>query len=449
MRSSIAKMPLEAEQQPIRSIFPTYNPDLPPDRQEYIPTQMSPSHIPRAVISRQGIRPDEDEEDDEEIRPASRMRSPVQRWGGPSLDAAPRVPAPCTIDQLKSLWKVTNGWKASGSEGRVYCLKLGQERDAPVYTLASAAGEAFYHMRLDPTSASANVTVAKHDPSKPYKTPSASDVSVKCGVDGWQEALGTTLEEPSRHHRPNDGLVALLMPTAAARAAVARAEDAQAVFMAEREAARLVWDDDSATHFLVHPALARPFQVTVDRSPAWSRVEYVLEHHESPRHLAKLTRDGTGGGWLEVDTGIASKIESFYIVDVAITALMLVMAADDRSGANGAVTTAAPMETFEPPPPVVLKSKPSGGFLGVKGKPKTKPKPKMEEFEIDVESQEGSSLKKGKGKASAVDKLPFVARVVVKTARGLFKCFLWALTVVWKCFALVFRALNRCVGSKY
>src|SRR3569833_3993251 len=49
--------PHQQQQQPqpapaLRSIFPQYNPTLPADRQEYYPTQTSPTHIPRAVISR-------------------------------------------------------------------------------------------------------------------------------------------------------------------------------------------------------------------------------------------------------------------------------------------------------------------------------------------------------------------------------------------------------------
>ncbi len=88
-----------------------------------------------------------------------------------------------------------------------------------------------------------------------------------------------------------------------------------------------------------------PFCVTIERNPTWSRTEYTLEHLESPQHLARLTRDGTGEGWLEIDTAIAAKIQSLYMVDVAVAALMLVAHSD---GAFAAV------EVFEPPPPVVV-----------------------------------------------------------------------------------------------
>lgn len=357
----------------------------------------------------------------------------------------------------------------------MYCLKLTQEKDAPVYTFSSAT-QPFYNIRLDPTSASAYVTVKRHDPSKPFKenkqdgssSASSSLLSVVGGgsssspssskiTDGkhWQEALSTTMEEEARRHQPNDGLVALLMPTPATKVALERANDHSAIMMAQRECARLVWDDDSGNHFLVHPALATPFCVTIERSPAWSRVEYTLEHHESPKHLAKLTRDGTGAGWLELDTGLASKIESFYIVDVAVTALMLVASADEKN-------QPAPMESFEAPPVITAPPQavlmPSGGVstMGtVLGKALGggKRKPQMEAFEIDLESQNESVDKSKKNKQTKVkegiDRLPFILRAPAKLARWAFKAFIWVLTMVFGCLRSMFCCCCGCVGSKY
>lgn len=469
-RSSIAKLPLDdgpdsSNPQPLRSIFPTYNPELPLDQQDYAPTQKSPTRIPRAIISRQSYF----QRDDESTHVRSPAHSPRaiddgHRWARARPQEPPTIPKPSTTEQLKGFWKVVNGWRAPSSEGRVYCMKLSQERDAPVYTLSSAT-DPFYNIRLDPTSASARVTVMRHDPSKPYKEPkregggssSSSPVNGSSGniapsgkiTEGkdWHEALTTTLEEESRRHQPEDGLVALLMPSAATRVAIDKAHDAQAVMMAELECARLVWDDDSATHFLVHPALATPFCVTIERCPAWSRVEYTLEHHESPRHLAKLTRDATGGGWLELDTGLASKIESFYIADVAVTALMLVASADEKN-------QPAVAEVFEPPPTVppktaVAKHKRDKSSLGRLVSAGGKKKPKMEAFEIDLESQDGS-LGKGRVKIKeGIDRLPFFLRVPVKIAKGLFKVAIWALTIAFKCLRAVFGSCYSMIGSKY
>ncbi|KAF5650892.1 hypothetical protein F25303_4270 [Fusarium sp. NRRL 25303] len=464
-RSSIAKPPLggETTAQPLRSIFPAYNPEVPLGQQNYVPTEIQPTQMPRAVISRQTYH-----ETPAGSAPRNPIRSPVispmsvqsaqSSWPHRNVQQQepPLIPTVSSNEQLKNYWKVANGWQASPSEGRVFCMKLAQEKDAPVYSLSSTS-QPFYNLRIDPTSASAYVTLTRHDPNKPYKAPkpeaSSSASSIISGVVGhnsnssgtkvtdtkhWQEALTTTLEEESRRHPPNDGLVALLMPTPATKMAIERAQDPQSVMLAERECARLVWDEDSSHHFLVHPSLATPFCVTIERSPSWSRVEYTLEHNESPQHLAKLTRDGTGGGWLEIDTGIAAKIESYFIVDVAVTALLLVASADEKN--------MPAMEVFEPPPPLILTAKQEKRLSKI-GKRDERKKRHMESFEIDVESQD-ESLGKSKPREKE-DKLPFLIRVIVKIVKGLFACFVWILTISFKCVGFAFKGCYKCVGSKY
>ncbi|KAM0329349.1 hypothetical protein ACHAQA_004655 [Verticillium albo-atrum] len=459
-RSSIAKLPLRDEsssagqssrtQPPLRSIFPQYNPEVSLNQQDYFPTQTSPTHIPRAVISRMTYQP---EDNIETLSPAVAQ---TQRWP-PRNHEIPTLPVESSTEQLKNLWKVVNGWKASPSDGRVFCMKLSQEKDAPVYTLSSKQ-QPFYNMRLDPTSASAIVTLSRHDPNKPYKAPSTStnssassilgnvvgnkDASKNADSKNWQEVISTTLEEESRRHRPNDGLVALLYPAAAQTVALNRPDDANAIAMAETECTRLVWDDDSGSHFLVHPALATPFCITIERNAAWSRTEYTLEHHESPQHLAKLTRDGTGTGWLEVDTAIAAKIESFFIVDVAVAALLLVAAGDERT---------AHVETFEPPPlPPSLDTASGEGRssrLGGRGGKKSG-KRAMEVFEMDVESQDGGFAKFEQAAKETRRKLPWPLRAAFKVLAGLFKCFVWCLTMIFKALAAIVVGLARCVGVK-
>ncbi|OAA40583.1 hypothetical protein NOR_05671 [Metarhizium rileyi] len=405
-RSSMAKhppgdSPSSSGRQPLRSMFPTYNPNVPLSRQEYGPTQMSPTHIPRAAISRQSVY----EEPESPARhgasawsPPSSPSRPADRGRWPlriQTQLPPAVPKPCTSEDLKGLWRVANGWKASVSESRVFCLKWSQQKDAPVYTLSSAASHPFWNLRLDPTSASAYISLTRHDPSKPYKAPrqeSSSPSSSSNNRDSrpadtkhWYEALTSTLEEDSRRLPPNDGLVALLMPVAATKMALEKADDAASVAAAENECARLVWDEDTATHFLVHNALSKPFCVMVERNSAYSRVEYTLEHNESPKHIAKLTRDGTGGGWIELDTGVAAQINSFYILDVVVAALLLVAAVEDR-------TSQTRVASFEPPPPAVVGAKRNSGRLSRLSvrKDDRKKRKKMEAFEIDVESQNDS-----------------------------------------------------------
>jgi hypothetical protein len=463
-RSSIAKRPLDEAYTPspgaeagLRSIFPRYDPTRPLDRQDYYPTQTSPSHIPRTVISRQSHVPQSPEQRSPPVR--SPVKSPMSassgvRWPRRHQEP-PVVPPVSTSEALRDYWKAANGWKASTMEGRTYCMKLTPEKDAPVYHLSSTS-QTLYHMRINPTSVSAYITLSRHDPAKPYKERDpSSDAPVPGGIlaamreadknKTWHEAINTTLEEDSRRLPPNDGLVALLYPCAATRMALDKPGDIQAVMTAERECARLVWDEDSQNYFLVHPALATPFCITVEKYPAWSQTEYTLEHIESPQHLAKLSRDGTGEGWLELDTLVAGRIESFYILDVAVCALLIVAHLHEKDNN---------VEQFEPPPlqppPAHLASHRSSlmSKMGIKkdDKRQTKKRGRLEEFEMDLESQTSSLGKHLDVKDK--DKLPGTTRTIIKLLRIAFKCFIWAATLTFKALMAIVVGLSKCVTSE-
>ncbi|KAI1320879.1 hypothetical protein F5Y16DRAFT_77189 [Xylariaceae sp. FL0255] len=482
VRSSIAKPPLEDSPVLIRqaginqsSIFPQYDHTLPFDQQHYYPTQTSPTHIPRTVISRQShIPPQVESRSPPVVR--SPVRSPMsagsaqQRW--PRRQYQPTViPPVSTTEELREYWKTANGWRASSMEGRTYCMRMIPEKDTPIYTLTSRTQQPFYHMRIDPTSASAYVTLSRHDPAKPMKHQSPKESSARSSQggllnsireaegksQGWQEALATTLEEPSRWQRPNDGLVALLYPTPASKVALERPHDASAVAAAENECARLVWDEDSANYFLSHPAVATPFCITIERSPAYSRTEYTIEHVESPQHLGRLTRDGTGEGWIELDTLVAGRIESYYALDVAAAALLLVAHIDEKN---------VLVEQFAPPPAAHLSSsrassrfsfinppsehKRSGSGLsksksGKLGKKKSKSR--LEELELDLESQASSLGGKLEIKESDKEKLPGTARTIIKLIGFAFKCVIWALTLGFKALLAIVVGLSKCITS--
>lgn len=496
-RNSIAKPPLDnratqygvgSSEAPLRSIFPEYNPNLPLSQQNYYPPQSSPTHpanIPAGAISRRLYSPTSEERPEHNDDTTSPLRSPMsanssrthqqtatRKWPPPRVNVKPSTPEPSSTEELRNFWKVANGWKATASEGRVYTFTVSSERDTPIYTLGSKSSQPFYRLKLDPTSASAYVSLSRFDPSKPYKPPvppkdggsprGGSSESVagggEPGAKGWQEVLSTTLEETARHHAPHDGLVALLYPLPAAKLAVeSRFTNAAAFATAERECARLVWDDDSGNHFLVHPALAMPFCVTVERNPAWSRTEYTLEHVESPQHLARLTRDGTGTGWLEVDTGIAAKIDAVYLVDVAVAALMLVAHADGEFSR---------VEVFDPPPPPASlrsESRQGQGQQDGRGsrlsrmsprvnsgdkKDKKAGRARMEEFELDLESQTSDLKKHSKRRSKDEDKMPGCARVIISLLSAVFKCFIWCATVLFKALTGCISLFARCVTSE-
>ncbi|PSR79824.1 hypothetical protein BD289DRAFT_455665 [Coniella lustricola] len=510
-RNSIAKLPLAPQDRPgsgpdgdrgrgdgaapIRSIFPEYNPDLSLAEQSYYPTHTSPTHIPPEAISRRLYSPTSDthptsSENNNHTGPQSPpLRSPQSaatantashQWpplprttAAAAAQAHPTQPPEIsTTEQLRSYWKVANGWRASASEGRVYTFKVSCERDAPVYTLASRSQQPLYRIKLDPTSTSAYVSVSRFDPAKVYKPPvppkdnntsnndnsnsntsntsSSETDNVSAGKEtsarGWQEVLATMLEEKARHHAPHDGLVALLFPSAAAKMArESQHTNAAACATAERECARLVWDDDSGLHYLVHPALAMPFCVTIERNTTWSRTEYTLEHLESPRHLARLTRDGTGTGWLEVDTSIASKIDAVYLADVAVTALLLVGNADGEFSR---------VEVFEPPPSMGEDQNNTrsssrlsrlSSRIGTGGEKKRVGKSPLEAFELDLESQM-SDLKKHSSKDK--NGTPGCARVIISILGITFKCCIWCATLVFKALTGCIALIAKCVTSE-
>ncbi|KAL2161397.1 hypothetical protein VTH06DRAFT_7958 [Thermothelomyces fergusii] len=579
-RSSIAKPPVAhttagpscssrpgESQEPaaIRSIFPRYNPDLPLSQQEYYPTVASPTHIPQSAISRPLYSPPSApaaaEAASNAAGAAHTAGSPpaAARW--PPFMGQPHheptvMPSVSTTEDLRGLWKAANGWRATGSEGRSYCLRMTASADLPPsYTLSSSTGHPFYCLRVEPTSASALVTLHRYDPAKPFKpaSPSTGSSSARaspdCGGGGggstpspraslssrqsnyavisqtttayspsntaakyqkhWQEVLSTHLapaplpressgradpeSDPGAAAGEDDGLVAQLWPAAAARLVADRANDAATVALARLESARLVWDADSGQHFLSHAALAVPFCVAVERYPALSRTEYLLEHLESPAHLARLIRDGTGSGWLEVDTAVAARVEAVYLVDVAVAALVLVAHLDAKktagssirgAGANAAAAAAGGFEVFEPPPVVCggtngsvysaggvdsgrgrsswdprrVFSRASGwrkedeDSKGGRKKKKEEQRKPIEQFDLDLESQ-GSELGKGGGSGGGgadadadKDKVPGVLRALVGLVTVTFKCLVWCATLGVKMLLGVLSLFTKCCG---
>lgn len=352
---------------------------------------------------------------------------------------------PSSNDELKEFWKVVNGWRVSASEGRTFCLKMNSAVEEPVHTLSSAT-HPFYTLKLMPTSTSAQMTLLRHDPNKASKGSGSPKLSSSSKSAAPMEVMSTTLEETARRLPPNDGLVALLYPRAASDMVIAladrpgRADAESIVIAAEREVGRLVWDEDSGKYYLVHPAISTPFVVSISSAPAWSRVEYTLEHAELPRNLVRLVRDGAGSGFLEIDTAVAAKIDCFYIVDVAICAIMLVAIEEEKT---------KKLERFEAPPSIAPTSpdpskRHSSTWTIGKGKSKAKKEKsaKMEEFEMDLESQEDFKTKTEK--KDKEDKVPGFFGLIWM----MIKCFVWTLTMFFKALAKIIIFMCSCLTKR-
>ncbi|PMD38081.1 hypothetical protein L207DRAFT_430738 [Hyaloscypha variabilis F] len=436
------------EEPVIRSIFPTYHPEIPLEHQPYFPTQTSPAHIPKTVINRRQYSPSV-----VSGRSAAGLQSPLAI--GAAAGRFPRgvqdetIMEPSTNEEMKELWKVVNGWRVSSSEGRSFCLKMTSDAEEPVHTLSSAS-QPFYTLRLIPTSTSAQMTMTRLDPNKPIKENGSPKLPSSSKPNTGTEVMSTTLEEEARRLPPNDGLVALLYPRAASNMAIdlinrANRSDAEQVLAAaERECGRLVWDEDSRKYYLVHPALSTPFVISITSSPAWSRVEYTLEHSELPRNIVRLVRDGAGSGYLEVDTGVAAKIDCFYVVDVAICAIMLVAIAEEKT---------KNVERFDAPPSVGPASPMSLKFpkMPKKAKKADRKSVTMEEFEMDLESQNSVSLKKEKVKVKKQKEGDEKVPGFFGLCWMLVKCFFWVIGMffkaLWKCMVLFGKGITYCCRS--
>jgi hypothetical protein len=433
----------------MRSIFPRYNPEIALEHQAYYPTQSSPTHIPRTVINRRPYSPSISDRSPGGLQSPMAMGTSPGRFPIGVRDQDDRAPELSSNDEMKELWKVVNGWRVSSSEGRVFCLKMTSAVEEPIHTLSSAT-QPFYTLKLIPTSTSAQMTLLRHDPNKNPRSSSSSTGSPKLGSSkssAAMEVMTTTLEETARRLPPNDGLVALLYPRAASDKVIElvnktnRVDGDQIIAAAERECGRLVWDEDSEKYYLVHPANPNPFIVSIISSPAWSRVEYTLEHAELPRNLVRLVRDGAGSGYLEIDTAVAAKIDCFYVVDVAITAIMLVALAEEKT---------KNVERFDAPPSIAPTSpdpsrrQSSTWTIGKgKGKGKKEKKPKIEEFDIDLESQESLKMKQEKAKETE-EKIPGFLGLIWM----IIKCFVWTLTLFFKGLAKVIIFISSCLTKK-
>ncbi|CZT47141.1 uncharacterized protein RSE6_07672 [Rhynchosporium secalis] len=436
--------PQRSEPPVMRSMFPRYNPQIALEHQAYFPTPGSPTHIPPTTINRRPYSPSISD------RSLGGLQSPMPVGIAPGkfpqgvLDET--VLEPSTNDELKEFWKVVNGWRVSSSEGRRFCLKMTSDVDEPVHTLSSAT-QPFYTVRLIPTSTSAQMTMLRHDPNKPPKGTGSPRLGSSSKPNQGNEVMSTTLEETARRLPPNDGLVALLYPRAASDMVIeltnksTRADSELVIAAAERECGRLVWDEDSRKYYLVHPAIPTPFVVSIHSSPAWSQVVYTLEHAELAHNMVRLVRDGSGCGFLEIDTAVASKIDCFYIVDIAICAIMLVAVTEEKT---------RNVERFEAPPSIapILPMSPDrqssawtikGTGKGQEKKEKTSKKNvKVEEFELDLESQNSLKEKKKKQKE---EKVPGCLGLIWM----MMKCLVWGIMMFFKALAKIIIFLSRCL----
>ena len=153
-----------------------------------------------------------------------------------------------------------------------------------------------------------------------------------------------TLQPPSRQLPPCDGLIAEIYPKTAALMAL---EDAKSIASeaeaanfirkaSEKETCRLLWNHEKQKYHLYHPSLngskGQSFVIHFEGGTAGFDVGDAkgtirLVNVASGENLAALE---FGTATLLVNTSATAKLESLYIVDVAVTAILLVAIVEGR-----------------------------------------------------------------------------------------------------------------------
>lgn len=297
------------EEIPMRSMFPTYNPNVPLSQQAYKPAQASPTHIPREQISRSPYSPE-----------------PYVPHGNTSKHAVAAKPSPKTFftpsHLLDNLWLAANGQEEPAVQ--VYTLKMhratianptiifGTTPSLPFYSLSQAnlAGEDSAAPRT-----MNELAIQRHHPTQPRVLPIAQlDLIAPPSMDSMMfnpeqqepttlltsiypklaalQALDIAANSPAASH------IALVDPGAQSPAAQRLAEDVLAG-AAQRECCAVAWTRDDpkqqsnpwAQHIpsegsyqLQHPTLGTfPIQIEGDCSvinkPSTRPVTAIYRHN--------------------------------------------------------------------------------------------------------------------------------------------------------------------------
>jgi hypothetical protein len=270
----------------------------------------------------------------------------------PTDSTRPSQAAFADVDELKLLWEAANG-QGELDDGRPFALKITRNGEVDPATgmfhptpnesfqFGPSRGTPFYDFETLKDANSdyrfSEMVLRRHDPSK------RSAITI----------MQLTLESSERRLPPNDGLVTLIYPKAAAMMAVdetamlvrngiVAAPDAQilteeAVRKAgERECAKLFWENEKERYVLKHPGLnggrGQTFALHIEGGMVGfdmpgARGTVRLVNTENSHTLAALE---FGSSTLIINTEAIIPLPSFYMVDVAVTALFVVGVVEGR-----------------------------------------------------------------------------------------------------------------------
>ncbi|KAI5217142.1 glutamate carboxypeptidase 2 [Aureobasidium subglaciale] len=335
---------------PIKSMFPEYDPTLPLSQQRYYPTDNVP-------------------------RPSHERRTNCQHHALTNLPSPESPTSAAGLSQLQALWNAASGQNALFQSEKV---KLAMHRDeigvgstATEVRFGSREGRTFYSISL--SDASSELSVRRHHPARTGIVPiaqldvSALQTGAKCETTIFpQQAAFAALEAAAITHRAN--AIARYDPRASSPQAAQLAFDAVAEAKAN-ESCQLVRMSEGAREYqydLRHPR-ASDFIIYVEgtfdlskKSNARITLQQSINAKKSMAKAAKLVCLDLDTETLEVDLGLFRKLQSKYMIDKAICAVLAVAFTESKLAED---KTKA--ETFAAPPNMSYKE--TGGAKQEKG----------------------------------------------------------------------------------
>ncbi|KAI9889838.1 MAG: hypothetical protein M1814_004940 [Vezdaea aestivalis] len=461
--STLVRSPSQSsEVQPIRSMFPQYDPSRPLAQNPYQspPAQAGPSRDFKrddtstpTIMYAKPLR---------NLRDTGKTLSPASAGSASFPATFQNMPPPqySTPTELEELWDAANGQDVS-EKGRTYALQMNKDgimdlsskslvpAESESYTFCSSRKTPFYDLQTqneDPNSTSfSEVLIRRHDPISRTAIP----------------IMYTTLQSPQRQLPPADGLIAEIYPKTAAMMALELASDLpeeeagrsmqQAM---EKECCRLLWNQDKQKYHLYHPSIPNSkgkgtsFVLHFEGGTAGFDAQEAkgtvrLVNVESGDTLVALE---FGTATLLVNTGSTSKVPSLYIVDVAVTAVLLTAIVEGRR---------VRANTFAPPPTAAMAAKkPSKEELKriekarqgspkqaspKQGSPRTgSPRQKIQDEEMGFQPPMA---------AQQDEKLPKGAKGSLSILYGTYKAVVWLLGAIVHAIAAVIVAIAGACGK--
>lgn len=237
---------------PMRSMFPTYNPNLPLSQQPYYPQREA--SLQGQVVSREEYSPHltSPSQLDEVLGGVKTAPSSVLEF--PMEDVALKAPRFSSAQELDRLWEATNGQDAEAAPSG-FDLQMSRI-DPATFTFGSTPSLPFYTLQTFSTN---ELSIQRTNPRKP---------TIKIPI------VLLSLESEARRLPPNDGLVTYIFPKLAAMLAIDQSNELAAEHglasthrdeiqseavarAASQESCRLTWKEAGRRYELAHPAIGR------------------------------------------------------------------------------------------------------------------------------------------------------------------------------------------------